>query len=259
MTCQICNKESGEYSLCPECFDLMQKGEVKQCVNCKNWYKVGSVCNCIKVVPAKKESKPITPNTQAEESEKIAEATNDPAFNNLYLTGKVKYCKNCKTWYKTGTLCKCKPQKAKRFHPAIEVILISLAVILVFLMVTSPITIPVITNIYSERKDDAGQETNFFTILFKDVPEVSVKPDIDLSIDNQWIYLGTDITVKCNANYKKVIIKIDLINHNNAIYKTSYITFEDCEKGQSYQEDYHLSAEEILKTQNIRCELYKYT
>ena len=48
MTCQICNKESGEYSLCPECFELMQKGEIKQCANCKGWYKVGSVCKCIK-------------------------------------------------------------------------------------------------------------------------------------------------------------------------------------------------------------------
>ena len=48
MTCQICNKESGEYSLCPECFELMQKGEVKKCIKCNRWYKSGSVCNCIK-------------------------------------------------------------------------------------------------------------------------------------------------------------------------------------------------------------------
>ena len=138
MTCQICNKESGEYSLCPECFELMQKGEVKQCVNCKNWYKVGSVCNCIKASTTKEINEPASSATQVKEITAEAAPNTD-----------------------------CKTKKAKSFHPAIEKLITTLVIFIVILMVTSPLTIPVITRIYDDRKDDAGQKTSFFTILSK--------------------------------------------------------------------------------------------
>ena len=251
MTCQICNKESGEYSLCPECFELMQRGEVKQCINCKSWYKIGSVCNCIKVTPTEKENKSTTPNTPTEENEKIAEATNDPAFNNLYLTGKVKYCQNCKTWYKTGTLCKC----TKKDYSKNSAWGCLIAILAIIGIIISSVTIPQ----RLEEQGNTGEKTNIFTALFKDAPSVNTDYDFDFSTDGEHIFLGFDVVVNCKANYNEVVAKIEFKDQSGAIFKTSYITFEDCKEGNVYRKKYNLSAEEILLTNSVRCTLYKYT
>lgn len=41
MTCQICNKPSGYYPLCKECFALRDKGLVNKCEICEKWSKTG--------------------------------------------------------------------------------------------------------------------------------------------------------------------------------------------------------------------------
>ena len=46
--CDICKTPSGEYNLCPKCFQDMQNGQLSKCNNCQRWYKKGSVCECVK-------------------------------------------------------------------------------------------------------------------------------------------------------------------------------------------------------------------
>ena len=46
--CDICNQPSGEYELCPECFERLQNGELNRCHNCGKWYIKGTICNCVK-------------------------------------------------------------------------------------------------------------------------------------------------------------------------------------------------------------------
>lgn len=47
--CQVCGKPCGEYVLCQECFEEMQRGNLDKCKNCGNWYRIGEVCQCFKV------------------------------------------------------------------------------------------------------------------------------------------------------------------------------------------------------------------
>ena len=46
--CDVCKEPSGEYSLCPNCFQLMQEGKVKKCNNCGKWYMPPALCECVK-------------------------------------------------------------------------------------------------------------------------------------------------------------------------------------------------------------------
>ena len=46
--CDICKEPSGEYDLCPSCFQKMQNGELNKCYNCKRWYIKDSICECVK-------------------------------------------------------------------------------------------------------------------------------------------------------------------------------------------------------------------
>ena len=46
--CDICSQPSGEYELCPECFERLQNGELSRCRNCGKWYIKGTICNCVK-------------------------------------------------------------------------------------------------------------------------------------------------------------------------------------------------------------------
>lgn len=46
--CDICSQPSGEYELCPECFERLQNGELNRCHNCGKWYIKGTTCNCVK-------------------------------------------------------------------------------------------------------------------------------------------------------------------------------------------------------------------
>ncbi|MBE6702144.1 MAG: hypothetical protein E7585_01875 [Ruminococcaceae bacterium] len=49
--CDICRKESGEYQLCPDCFQEMQQGKLDHCKNCGKWYRKGKICSCVKASP----------------------------------------------------------------------------------------------------------------------------------------------------------------------------------------------------------------
>ena len=46
--CDICGKESGEYTLCPECFQELQQGNLEKCNNCGRWYAKGKICSCVR-------------------------------------------------------------------------------------------------------------------------------------------------------------------------------------------------------------------
>ena len=46
--CDVCKRPSGEYTLCPDCFNLMQEGKVKKCNNCGKWYLSSNLCECVK-------------------------------------------------------------------------------------------------------------------------------------------------------------------------------------------------------------------
>lgn len=65
--CDICGKESGEYTLCPECFQELQQGNLEKCNNCGRWYAKGKICSCVRTV--EKQSNNIQPTPQYEEQE----------------------------------------------------------------------------------------------------------------------------------------------------------------------------------------------
>ena len=50
--CAICNKPSGMYPLCVECFVLKDKGEIIKCNKCGSWYRASKFCECSPTPPA---------------------------------------------------------------------------------------------------------------------------------------------------------------------------------------------------------------
>lgn len=68
-TCQICNKPSGMYPLCPACFKLRDAGEVLKCEECKTWHKKNEPCQCEKIEQPIKEE----PIEKQEEPAKTSE------------------------------------------------------------------------------------------------------------------------------------------------------------------------------------------
>lgn len=104
----------------------------------------------------------------------------------------------------------------------------------------------------------AGEKTNFFTALFKETPNISHSLALDYDENHTRLYLGSDFTLECKDDYKEVTILIELINRDGAVYKQDYITFKDCNEGKKYSKTYTLTDEEILKTDGLHYELYKY-
>ncbi len=48
MNCEHCGKESGEYQLCPKCFEEFQNGNLCKCKNCNSYYHKETICPCMK-------------------------------------------------------------------------------------------------------------------------------------------------------------------------------------------------------------------
>ena len=137
----------------------------------------------------------------------------------------------------------------------ITAILITIAVVLcgAFFLITMP-------QFLETTKTDralAGEKTSLFTYIFKNKPQINANPTIDPnnSFSN---FLGCNFEINCKDDYKEVIILVELINRDGAVYKQDYITFEDCDEGKKYSKTYTLTAEEILKTGDLHYELYKY-
>lgn len=139
MNCQICNKESGEYSLCPECFELMQSGEVKQCINCKRWYKVGKICECLK---------------QNESSR------NEPVSDELPTTKE-----NIEIDKKESVL-----------HFFIQTIIKTFLIVFIILII--PVGI-LFVDAHVKNTGPHGEETSWFTALTKEKPSIYASPSYD--------------------------------------------------------------------------------
>ncbi len=222
MNCQICNKESGEYSLCPECFALMQNGEVKQCVNCKGWYKVGKVCECLKQsgysknMSTQKELPLIKQSNSTDQKEAALSTDSEPSIKPFLII-------------------------------AITSILVAILIFGILL-----------TNIYIKNTGPYGEETSWFTALTKEKPSIYAYPSYDPNGDLSE-FLGYNFGINCKDDYKEVIVAVYYIDKNDNLIKTDYITFKDCKKGQKPEKFYAFTTYDILTVEDVNYELYKYS
>lgn len=219
MKCQICNKESGEYSLCAECFASMQNGEVKQCVNCKRWYKVGSVCECLK------QDKCLQNTTIFEDTPSNQEDVNKEESMPQIV------------WYSF-----------------IKPLLISLLSLILALGLPFGI---IYANMRFKETGPHGEETSWFTALTKEKPGIYTVPSYDPN-GNLTEFLGYEFEIKCHDDYEEVILAVYFKDKNYNLVKTDYITFKNCKEGKNYKQLYTFTTLEILTIEHVSYELYKY-
>ena len=46
MNCEFCGKPSGRYSLCRDCYELKENGEIEKCEDCGVWHYTDEPCEC---------------------------------------------------------------------------------------------------------------------------------------------------------------------------------------------------------------------
>ena len=46
MNCEFCGKPSGRYSLCRDCYELKENGEIEKCEDCGEWHYADEPCEC---------------------------------------------------------------------------------------------------------------------------------------------------------------------------------------------------------------------
>lgn len=219
--CDICGKPCGEYTLCPDCFKLMQEGKVLKCKNCDHWYKDGDMCKCVLATDA---TPTANNDTQPQQPTSIQQEEAPPKKKELGCLGE-------------GILM------------IVKLIIIAIVSLLFVFFVTG------YAAMYEEIKDNPNRygETSVITAMFKSPPTLSYKDVDDLTEATSIILL-----LKANDNYKEVVIELRIYDENNVIIKTTHLTQTDLTEGETYSLTYNLSLTELANASYSEASVYKY-
>lgn len=101
-TCEICEKPSGMYPLCPACFKLRDEGKIIKCDKCGKWHRITGPCNCKDKLPQQKE-----PNNTHDE-EKPQEKETQKIELTCIVCGQpsngMHFCRKCYAKYKDRSI-----------------------------------------------------------------------------------------------------------------------------------------------------------
>ena len=218
--CEICGKACGEYTLCPDCFKLMQEGKVLKCKNCGHWYKEDEMCKCI-----------LAPGTTPPPVSSTSAPAPAPTTENAEIEKKQLGCLG------EGLLLIVR---------LVVISVITIAAIVLVIMYAS-------TSQELEDHPNRYGETSIFTAMFKTPPTITYKDADDLTEATNIILL-----LKANDDYKEVIIELRIYDANDVIIKTTHLTQTNLTEGETYSLTYNLSLTELVNASYSEASIYKY-